>query len=380
MSWQPHAHRLAGQVTDPVSRWREPIEATPRHLFVPRWWSQPAGSGEWSLCDGPGDPEQWLRAAYIDQTLVTRVGPVHADHAQPGDHPTGRPTSSSTLPSLVVRLLQHLRVYDGAGVLDVGTGSGYSAAILSRRLGDAHVASVDVDPYLTKVAAERLDRIGLHPDVQTIDATGPLPGEYDRIVSMVAVRPIPASWLAALRPGGRLVTTITDTPIIITATKDDDGGATGQVEWDRAAFMTTRTGDDYPLGVDAVHAELRDRDGEHVGPGRYPVINVTEAWELRAAMELTAPGIDYRYTETEDGQRTAWMVHEDGSWARAAGAKGQPPMVHQGGPRRLWDVLDDLRHQWLTDGYLQVYGARVFIRPNGTLLFARGNWKAVIKA
>jgi protein-L-isoaspartate O-methyltransferase len=61
----------------------------------------------------------------------------------------------------------------------------------------------------------------------------------------VAVRPIPPGWLAALRPGGRLVTTITGTSLIITAGKTPDGGASGRTEWDRAGFMHTRSGPDY---------------------------------------------------------------------------------------------------------------------------------------
>jgi protein-L-isoaspartate O-methyltransferase len=116
-------------------------------------------------------------------------------------------------------------ITDGMDVLDVGTGSGYGCAVLAGRVGDQHVTSVDVDEYLTKAAAERLDSVGLHPDVVTCDATGPLPGSYDRIVSTVAVRPVPPSWLAALRPGGRLVTTITGTCLIVPADRTPDGGA-----------------------------------------------------------------------------------------------------------------------------------------------------------
>jgi protein-L-isoaspartate O-methyltransferase len=106
--------------------------------------------------------------------------------------------------------------------------------LLVARLGAEHVTSVDVDPYLTASASERLDSVGLRPTVLTVDATGPLLGMYDRIITTVAVRPVPASWLAALRPGGRLVTTIAGTGLILTADKTDDGGALGRIEWDRA--------------------------------------------------------------------------------------------------------------------------------------------------
>ncbi len=140
--------------------------------------------------------------------------------------------------------------------------------MLAQRLGDSHVTSVDVDAYLTNAAAERLAGIGLHPHLMTCDATGPLPGCYDLIVSTVAVRPIPASWLTALRPGGRLVTTISGTALILTADKTDDGGAVGRIPWDRAGFMPTRTGPDYPRGLGEEFAVVRQAEGDQVSVGR----------------------------------------------------------------------------------------------------------------
>src|SRR5216683_3129727 len=231
---------------------------------------------------------------------------------------------------------------------------------------------------VTQVASERLDGIGLHPALMTCDATGPLPGTYDRIVATVAVRPIPASWLAALRPGGRLVTSITGTSLIVTAGKTPDGGAAGRTEWDRAGFMDTRSGPDYPPGLLEQFAAVRDAEGESVTTGRYPVVKVTEAWELYSTLGVTAPGIQHHYTESGDGQRTAWMLHPDGSWARAAGNGDDPPAVHQGGPRRLWDILDEIRRTWLRDGSLPAYGARVTITPDGTIQLKRGRWQASI--
>src|SRR5216683_1239887 len=379
VDWKPHARRLAESVTDPVSRWREPVTAIPRHLFVPRWWHW-RDPGGWTPGDGPADEAAWMATAYRDDVSVTtRNGALHADHAQAGDQPSGRPTSSATMPRLVLRMLRHLRVYEGADILDVGTGSGYSTAVLARRLGEDRVTSIDVDPYLTAAAGERLNATGLHPQVVTCDATGPLPGTYDRIVSMVSVRPLPASWLAALRPGGRLVTTITGMTVIITAVKDTGGGATGQVEWDRAGFMTTRTGDDYPPGPpQEVPAALRDREGEQVSRGRYPVLNLGGAWELKSVLAIRSPGIEDWYEYTADGQQTAWLLHPDRSWARATAMKADAPVVHQGGPRRLWDILDDLRGYWLERGYFQLYGANVSITPDGTIHLASGHWRATI--
>jgi len=377
VEWRKHAERLAAKATHPVSRWRPAMATVPRHLFVPRWW-HPNDDG-WTLRDGPTDPEAWAAAAYSDtESLVTRVGQLHADHAQPGDRPTGLPTSSSTHPSLVVRMLRHGMLTDTSDLLIVGTGTGYSTALACARLGDKRVSSVDVDSYLTQVATQRLAAAGWAPTVTTADATGPLPGTYDRIVSLVAVRPVPASWLAALRPGGRLVTTLANMPVIITADKTDDGGAIGQVEWDRAGFMRTRHGHDYPPGLTQRLPTLREQEGEHVGTGRYPVLNVPEAWEVWSMLELTEPGIEHHFETGPGRRRTAWMLHPDGSWARATAVWTDPPQVHQSGPRRLWDTLEKVRNRLNLEGALPVYGATVRIDPDGTVHLHRSRWSATV--
>lgn len=376
MNWKPYAQALAERVTHPESRWREAVANTPRHQFVPSWWV--GSGGRWQLRHGPSYEAAWLETAYRDKTLVTKVGPLHADHAGPGDEPTGRPTSSSTLPSLVLQMYRHARIGPKDTVLDVGTGSGYGTALLCRLLGDGQVTSIDVDDYLTTIAAQRLGELGLHPNIATVDATGPIPGSFDRIVAMVSVRPIPASWLAALNPGGRLVTTITNTSLIVSAVKTDDGGAAGQVERDWAMFMRTRTGSDYPPELDTLWKTARTAEGEHVSTTRYPVIDVLEnAWELRSMVEILAPGTAFWFEEDGD-TRTQLMVHQDGSWARAVQTGKGPGVVHQGGPRRLHDVLDEARDHWLENGSLPLYGANVRITPDGAIELQRGRWKATI--
>lgn len=92
-------------------------------------------------------------------------------------------------------------------------------------------------------------------------------------------------------------------------------------------------------------------EGEHTGPGRYPVINVMEAWGLWSMLGVTLPGgVHCAYDQAPDGRRTAILVHNDGSWARATGHPGATPTIHQSGPHRLWDHLDDIRAQWLHNG------------------------------
>jgi protein-L-isoaspartate O-methyltransferase len=56
------------------------------------------------------------------------------------------PASSSSQPSLMVRMLEALDLHDNDRVLEIGTGTGFNAALLCHRLGDRNVYSVDVDP------------------------------------------------------------------------------------------------------------------------------------------------------------------------------------------------------------------------------------------
>jgi len=377
MDWESCAARLAAEVTDPMSRWRAAVTSVPRHVFVPRWWAW-ADPGGWTARDGEADAQQWVNAAYCDRTLITRLGTAHADHASPGSYAVGRPTSSATQPGLVVAMYRHAGLTDNVDVLDIGTGSGYGCALLARRLGAHRVTSVDIDDYLVKAAAERLASVDLHPEVTMCDATGPLPGRYDRIVSMMSVAPIPASWLAALRSGGRLVTVLAGTGLIVTADKTPDGGAAGRTEWYRAGFMTARNGPDYPSALLDQNPQARDGDGEQVSTGRYPVLNIGNAWEPYSMLGVTIPSVELHYAETEGGQRTAWLLHPDGSWARATATGDDPPSVHQAGPRRLWDSLDEIRYAWLRDGKLPAYGANVTIAPDGTITLTRGRWQATI--
>ena len=381
MTWQQHADRLADEVTHRGSPWRGAVAGTPRHVLVPRWFDNTAG--DWALRDGQANEVAHLRAAYSDETLVTKVGGLHADDAKPDEHPVGLLMSSSPAPSLVVRMLEHAKIFDGADVLDVGTGSGYSAGLLAHRLGNG-AKSIDVDGYLTRVAADRLGSMGLYPKVWPVDATEWIPGSYDRIVSTgVAMPGIPQGWIKALRSGGRLVTVLQNTALILTADVLEPGeewAAVGRIEPDMAMFMPARHGPNYPVRIRDDLADAARCEPGHVQIGKFPLVEVTAAWELMSLLEVTAPGIVHDYTETTGGRRIALMMHPDGSWARATTTGPGLPVVHQDGPRRLWNILDRLREDWLRQGHFPLLGATAMVAHDGAIHLTRGNWQATIAA
>ncbi|SNQ47122.1 hypothetical protein FRACA_1700014 [Frankia canadensis] len=137
----------------------------------------------------------------------------------------------------------------------------------------------------------------------------PMPGRYDRIVSVVSVPFIPPSWPAALRPGGRLVTTTSGTHIVGTAA-NIPRGFVRMVEFE----------------------DLDVRDGEHVGPGRCPVLHVAEALELSSLFTLAASGV------RQGGQRRLWDSAMTGSAAasRSVAVNLRPAWRPLGGEEGLW--------------------------------------------
>ncbi|MEV0284367.1 CocE/NonD family hydrolase C-terminal non-catalytic domain-containing protein [Kribbella sp. NPDC050820] len=147
--WAPELRRTLvgalaadGSITD--AAWRAAFAAAPRHLFVPRFY-QNTSEGSAQIDVSAGD--QWLRTVYSDTHLVTK------DDV----------TSSSTAPSLMATMLEALDLSGDETVLEVGTGIGYNAALLSERLGDTQVVSIGIDPQSVDDARRHLATAGYHP-------------------------------------------------------------------------------------------------------------------------------------------------------------------------------------------------------------------------
>jgi protein-L-isoaspartate O-methyltransferase len=138
------AARLAASGALRAPRWIGAFEMVPRHVFVPQFYVDPGHRGAWELVDGtaPGQRERWLDLVYRDDALVTRLGE------------RGVLLSSSSQPSLMARMLEALDFTGGERVLEIGTGTGYNAALLCAGLDSALVTSVDTDASLVTAAGD----------------------------------------------------------------------------------------------------------------------------------------------------------------------------------------------------------------------------------
>ena len=150
--------------------------SVPRHLFV---------------------PELTAAAAYADDALVIKYDP------------DGLPVSSSSQPAMMAIMLEQLGLEPGHRVLEIGTGSGYNAAVLAHIVGPAgSVVTIDIDPGLIARAQASLRAAGC-ASVQARCADGgfgdPGGAPFDRVIVTAGAWDIAPAWLDQLGPAGRLV-------------------------------------------------------------------------------------------------------------------------------------------------------------------------------
>ncbi len=307
----------AGTIVDP--RWQAAFTTVPRHLFVPRFY-QNTIEGPSLIEESAG--ERWLAPIYTDTHLVIQ------DDV----------TSSSTAPSLMAAMLQALDLTGDETVLEIGTGTGYNAALLSERLTDQRVVSIDIDSALIDDARQHLASAGYHPLLAATDGIDGYParGSYDRIIATCRLDFIPPAWLAQLKTEGSIVTPLGAG--LARVTKHGDSRlATGVFLPDAAYFMPLR----HQLGQTAV-ADLIQTATTDPGKTRDYEYSA-EIYRDNAArfwLDLTEPDV-----RTMQSAAAVIVFHLDGSWARLADGT-----VTQGGRRSLWDDVESTHRTWVQAG------------------------------
>ncbi len=116
-------------------------------------------------------------------------------------------------PRLEARMLQDVAVHKHEKVLEIGTGSGYMAALLAHRAQS--VITLEINPELASLARSNLQKAGIHnAEVRVADGAtvAPKEGPFDVIVLSGSVAEVPPILLAQLKVGGRLIAIVGDEP------------------------------------------------------------------------------------------------------------------------------------------------------------------------
>jgi len=188
-----------------------------------------------------------LRRHVFDERVLAAIAAVPRDRFVPRDLlpeawdnvplPIGSGQTISQ-PLVVARMCELLELTGSELVLDVGTGSGYHAALLARLA--RHVYSIEVHASLSRAAAANLRAAGVENVTLTVgDGSRGLPAHapYDAInVAAAAGGGIPPALSAQLRPGGRLVAPVDNGEQRLVVARRTDTGVT-LTELERVRFV-----------------------------------------------------------------------------------------------------------------------------------------------
>lgn len=336
--------------------WRPSFLAVPRLWFIPDviWHEvgdvmRPVRRAE--------TPDRWWELASTEEFVVTQVD----DGCPVGPGEDGDlPSSSASQPNVVALMLNHLGIQGDESVLEIGTGTGWNAALLAHRLGPDRVTSIEVDPAVAAHAHTALSEAGFGR-VSTVTGDGalgyPPSAPYDRVIATVGCKDLPYAWVAQTRPGGRLVApswALNYCGLLLALTVGDDGTASGHFV-DDVSFMMMR--------------DQRAHRSRKVIDDDYDQATVTET--MLHPAEVASPSyargaviaigtrvpdcrLDY-FPSADPGSKDGTLRladHRSGSWARLHyDHDGGPPYrVRQFGPRRLWDEVQSAHQWWVERG------------------------------
>lgn len=345
-----------GTLTDPA--WRGAVETVPRELFTPSYFEEVPDSFPTRYRPVHQGDDGWLEGVYGDRTLITQLD----GRIRPGDVTegtvTGSPSSSSTLPSLVLRMWHQLDVEARQRVLEVGTGTGYSTAIGAHRLGSTALTSIEYDPVVAQAASAALGAAGYAPRLIVGDGLrgDPEGGAYDRLIATCSVRYIPLAWLHQVKPGGKILVTLSGWGYasgLVLLTVTGPGTATGRFLPGYTSFMIARPHDRPPRPALALLPG--DERPSTIDPA------VITTWTGGWVAQLAAPAAERLGAGAE---QVLWDV-STGSQARTTPGPDGGWTVVQRGPVRLWDRVEAAVQRWQEAGAPHQEGFGLTVSPTG---------------
>jgi len=265
----------AGVVRDERVAWA--LRSVPRHLFV------------------PGEPE----LAYRDEAVPTKWAP------------DGRPISSSSQPGVMAVMLEQLEAGCGQRVLEIGTGTGYNAALLAYLVGETgQVVTMDIEEDLVEQARRNLSAANVG-GVSVVCADGgagwPAGAPYDRIMLTVGAWDVAPAWVNQLAAGGRLVLPLSLRGVQRSVALEPTGEYLTSVSVTPCGFMPLRGQMARPESI----RPLGDEPGMFIAfDGEQRLDTAVLCSALGQPAELLSTGIQVSPAEVFDGLALWLALHE----------------------------------------------------------------------
>lgn len=331
---------LADLAVDP--EWLNAFADVERGTFVPEFLVPHPERAGWLPVRAPS--AGWHAGVHSAEALITQVD----GRTQTGEL-RGIATSSTSSPRLMALMLDALDVDHGHRVLEIGTGTGYNAALLCHRLGDQNVTSIDVDPDLIDRSRRALAEAGYRPSLHVADGLKGCPSgaPFDRILATVAVPDLPATWGEQLTADGKIVLPLDRHGMggLLAVFERDGDDFIGHLLEARGYFMPLRAHSFDPAAL--IAAVDADADARTTDLSLDAVTTPGAPAEHLIAL-LTGGFGQAEFIPSDTGIQETWLTRPDGSWARLkadpSGSAGH--VVSQGGPTRLWDAIERAHQRW----------------------------------
>lgn len=335
---------------DLTPQWRPVFEAVPRHLFIPDLvWREQRTLTPLRKSD---DPATWLELVYANSPVITQVDDGHPI----GPGLIGNEISSSaSQPTVVAQMLAALQVEPGMSVLEIGTGTGYHAALLAHHLGGENVTSIEIDAAVASHARKALADAP-YGDVTVVTGDGaagyPPHAPYDRVIATVGACDVPAAWVAQTKPGGRILLPWASeyhNGGLLALTVADDGTASGGIVGN-VAFMLLR---DQRSRYSSLRDAIYDEDQALITSTDVHPYRVAGDYDASFAIGVRVPRCRNVYRRPVTGEE--FQLYLVDAWSRSWACLHHHPnateyRVRQLGPRRLWDEVRAAYHWWIGAG------------------------------
>ncbi|GAA3479602.1 ATP-grasp peptide maturase system methyltransferase [Streptomyces yanii] len=336
---------------------RDALLALPREVLMPQAYVRRSAPGEepprWDLLDwsAPQDRPELLGLLYGGiSVLVQHDGEPLLGRVR-GTRSGASITSMSTVMGLTASLLQELDLRAGQRVLDIGTGTGVTAAVACQVCGDQGVVTLDRDRHLTDAATVRLAGRPRLPAGRGVRVRGrgvSRAGAVRPIFVSYAVERAPAALVDQLAPGGRLLAHVTS----------------ASPSWPGLAVVE-RTAEG------RIAAELRAVEFAHRAGHGMERIWLSEEFRQRIATEPGTWAQRSMLAPPTDADRGLWLAADHllgglvrdfgaehlvigapacGSWLRVEPVRRSRWDVTIHGPRDIWKEIQDLVVRWRAAG------------------------------